>query len=528
MSINAVGQSLLKQDIMDLYTRCTPEQKEVLLGRLKNTTQHEALLKHSFEEYLGGQLLRFWQHYPLNPAQLKALSEHPQAATYAQLRQNWMPWGNEVLRQVLQESMSDKATPQDQEATRSSFAMLPPERQWQILEPWLAAEELHWLDWLNEVAPIAPQVLALLQQATPTGQLHWLAWLNGIFGALFVPGLAPILLELCVALPKPLSAVQVLFRLPMSDTFVHDFALAFAKFDNNQRTEVLTWLLTHTFDKNQPIKEITNALRQYCTHSAHQVLLWQMDVQNADYAITTDAERALHGLKKLAHASHEVALAGLENMLDNTIGFSPRQRMHWLAELYGFTALEHAITQAIATIFADELLALTFLPQEVKTKFEKRFCKGVKSQELTDQLLVKKVLKNFAEDPVPVVNELMEYVVFHEKHRDLKSLCLRLLKKNLAHANYLEICFKLLKTTHVDLLRTAIRTLTFAHYAQAIPDFIKLLFHKDKNIAKAAQNALLHQGKKAQEALEIALPRQRPDKRVVLEQVLAMFGEPEA
>lgn len=525
MSINVVGQSLLKQDIVDLYTRCIPEQKEVLLSRLKNTAQHEALLKHSFEEYLGGQLLRFWQHHPLNPAQLKALSEHPQAATYAQLRQKWMPWGNEVLRQVLQESMSDKETLQAVEAARSSFAMLSPERQWQILEPWLAAEELHWLDWLNEVAPVAPQVLTLLQQASPTGQLQWLAWINGISGDLFVPRLAQALLKLCVALPEPLLAVQVLFRLSMSDTFVHDFALAFAKFDNNHRTQILTWLLAQTFDNNQPIKEVTNALRQYCTHSAHQVLLWQMDVQNADYAIPTDAERALHGLKKLAHASPEVALAGVENMLDNTIGFSPRQRMHWLAELYVLPALEHTITHAIATIFADELLALTFLPQEVKIKFEKRFCEEVKSQQLTDQLLLKKVLKNFAEDPVPVVNELMEYVVFHEKHRDLKSLCLRLLKKTLAHANYLEICFRLLKTTHLDLLRTAIRTLTFAHYAQAIPDFIKLLFHKDKNIAKAAQNALLHQGEKAQEALEIALPRQRPDKRVVLEQVLAMFGE---
>lgn len=520
-NLNPLGQSLLKREIIDLYTQCTLEQKERLLGSLKNTAQHQALLQQSFEEYLEGAMFTFWQFHPLEPAQIQALSEHPQAIEYIKQRQNWLPWGNELLRKILQTNDQDS---QNSELIRSSFAMLPPERQWQILKPWLVAEELHWLDWLSEVAPIAPQILKLLQQASPTAQIQLLAWLNGLSGELFVPSLTPWLVEFCANSPQPLLAVKVLFKLPEFALLSGDFAVVFAGFDALTKTQLLEWLLSQPLLNNDLIKEVSSALRQYCPQPAHQALLWQMDVQCANYAQTDEAARALNALKKLVNAAPDLAVVSLEQMMSHTQDFSPRQRAHWLAELYHYPALEPTITQAIAALFADELLALTFLPSEVKARFEQRFCAQVKTQQLADVQLVRKVLKNFAEDPVPIVNELMEELVFHEKHHDLKVLCLRLLKNVLPHEHYLEVCYRLLHSPHLDLLRTAIRTLTFAYYTQAIPDFIKLLFHKDKNIAKAAQNALLHQGEQAIEALKIALPRQRPDKRVVLEETLALFG----
>ncbi|EAY31554.1 HEAT repeat domain-containing protein [Microscilla marina] len=523
--MEAAEQSLLVEEALNLYKKCSVEEQDTLLGRLKKVAQHPALIQLSFEEYLQGKPLTFWQHQPLDPTQIQQLTCHPNALKYLQQRSDFSPFGNDLLRQLLQSTQVANETIKEDThwALQRNFALLSAERQWQILQPLLDEGAWHWLNWIKEVAPIAPDLLDMLKRANTEGCIYILTWLQSLPGTLFCPGLSSVLLELCTQLPHPLPAVQVLCRLPALPSLANDFAGVFAGYDVHLKTEVLTWLLAQLERQGSPPKAMIKALRQHCMESMHEILLWQIDIQHTDYEVVDEVENALQSLKKLAKTAVTEAVQCLQYMATQMARFSPRQQLHWLAELYAYPVVAPTVTQLITQVFAQELLALTFLPAQAKADFEKRFCEAVKTQQFADGQIVRKALKNFSEDSPPVVNELMEYIVFHEKYRDLKVLCLRLLKKTLPQADYLELCFKLLHTDHLDLLKTAVRTLTFAHYTQAIPHFIKLLFHKDKSIGQAAQNALLHQREAAIEQLEIELPRQRPDRRKVLERVLALF-----
>lgn len=513
--LNTAEQSILHSEILFLYQNISTKEKGILLDCLKNIWQHPKLIETSFAEYLAGKTLVFWQNQALSQALIIQLEQHPKAVQLISKRRDLEVFPDKLLLRLIKSSYFG-----EEPNLRHYFAGLSPERQWQVLGQNIAQGELFLLELIGNYTPLINELLRLLQSQSLETQVFILDWLDGFNMPLFLPAYSLVLLEFCQQWQHPLPAVRLLFKLDIGEVFIQQFVKIFADYKSNIKVEILSYALSHALSASFQTSAFSEKLSVHCYTIKEQALVLQIRIKLLDYTQFDEATQAIDLLKVLLNKEKATAVASLATFVENIAGLPIRQQLQLLQQLYVFNEFKVLITNAITRIFAHELLALSFLTPENRAIFEEGFCNGVKNKQFPETEEVRKVLKNFAEEPTPKVLELMEYVVFHDKHNALKTLCLRLLKNTLPRPVYLNICFSLLNSGNIDLLKTAIRALTFAHYTPAIPKFIQMLFHKNKTIATAAENGLLNNPAKAVGALAIEIPKQRPDKRATLNKLL--------
>ncbi|WP_437493516.1 HEAT repeat domain-containing protein [Sorangium sp. So ce1014] len=100
----------------------------------------------------------------------------------------------------------------------------------------------------------------------------------------------------------------------------------------------------------------------------------------------------------------------------------------------------------------------------------------------------------------------------------------RLLREAVDRAAYLRATCALLSDPLPDVVRSAIRILSFAPWPPAIPAIVGLLLHPHKAVRRAAAEGLAHVGAPAIPALKEALGHARPDRREVYAEVMRRIG----
>lgn len=100
----------------------------------------------------------------------------------------------------------------------------------------------------------------------------------------------------------------------------------------------------------------------------------------------------------------------------------------------------------------------------------------------------------------------------------------RLLRNATDRATYLHASTALLADPLPDVVRSAIRILSFASWLPALPAIVDLLMHTHAGVRRAAAEGLLHSGAAAIPALRTARHRARPDRRQVYDEVLARIA----
>ena len=518
-SYSAAQQALLKDDILSLYKYGSWKLRNELLKTIKRLPNHPKLLKLSFNDYLKGNALSFWNNGPFNTTRIKQLEAHTNGLGLMKNRAHHLQFHSDAF--VLSFLQHIFLNPKEDQHLLSSFYALSSERKWNILKTELAQENWYWLPFLDDVAPINHQIKACFQKASTNGKMQLIQWLQQLKKPLYFPLLENLLLPLVKTTQEPAMIWSLLFSLNTSwekkKEIVQVFIHQYPAYSSSVRKTILTTLA------NQDIPDVFiqfGILDQLKANDiAEDVLLTTLKLNVLNISkkpATTEAIRLIDHLTSLDASKANESLVDIMKTMAN---FGLATQMEMLDVCYSNEKLAQTVRNTIAQIFSNELLALGFLSEQHKNRFYKEINDLIKTKDLSE-LDKKALLKNFADVSPNESKQLLMELLFKDKKSNLDALCLRLLKRTVSKAEYLTICHELLASNKENLFPSLIRTLSFSTYKPAILDLVKLVFHKKETISKTAYKGILIIGAIAIPVLTKEMNKIRPDKRSILSNLL--------
>ncbi len=227
-------------------------------------------------------------------------------------------------------------------------------------------------------------------------------------------------------------------------------------------------------------KELFNYLRKWCSH------------------------------KKLAKQANESIFKG--------ISYLPlHDQVPFLLDLDSERALDR-----LTDIILESPDILDSLPTQVKNEVDKRIRELCKHG---NPLIARSALWIV----VQTDNEHKEQILFdslsHSK-RNIRIYAHRLIKRNFSKDIYLEATTLLLKDSDPDVIRTAIRIVTFNVYEPAIKQVVNHLFSKKSKVKKTAQDCLANLDDRLIPVVKSVISHLRPDHRRELKDLIDNENEP--
>jgi hypothetical protein len=121
------------------------------------------------------------------------------------------------------------------------------------------------------------------------------------------------------------------------------------------------------------------------------------------------------------------------------------------------------------------------------------------------------------------IEHLEQFAV--DKRPQIRSAALRTLRKIAPKDRYLQATHQALKIEHRrDIIRQLLASLGHARYQPAIDDILKMLEHRDTNLHKAAENAVIAWGHDLAPQIQYAMRRSRPDRRHLYQSIMAKIS----
>ena len=507
---SAKQQSLLKEEIVQLYKASSWKQRYILLQAVKKPKNHPALFELSFKHYLEKGKVPYGSFHL---AQIKQFEKHPEAIELTKKIPNRLhQHSNEFILAYIKEVASDQEADPD---LFSSFRQLNTERKWEILKTEIDQGNWYWFSFFNKFAPINTHLKKWYKKATREGKLELIKSLISSNPPLYFPQFEKELLLFIKEYKEPV-AWRLLFLLQPKNNeeeLKREFTHEYADYSTSIRIELLTHLL-YNIPATLAHPSIFDALVP--TDKKEEILLVQLQLRTLDYKTVT-AEKVIGLIKQLARQDITLAEKYLTEVLESSQSVGLEKQMEVLSGCYTITELNDALTTQIAHLFSSELLALSFLTEQQKSQFYKQIGKLIKAN--NTEIDKRGLLKNLADESPEESKLLLMSILSSDKKMNLDALCLRLLKKVTTRSVYLEACHTLLSSKKENLFPSILRTLSFAGYSAAIPTFIKLLPHKI--FSKNAREGLLIIGEKAVPLLIKEVNKVRPDKRNALNELLA-------
>ena len=516
-------QSLLKEEIMQLYNNSSWKQRNALLRTIKTPENHKALFELSFTEYVKGKELPFLNGIPFNPLQIQQFEKHIDAIELTKNRAHYLQFhNNEFVLLYLKEVASDQeADPR----LLYSFHQFNTERKWDILKTELAQEHWYWLSFFDEFSSINTAIKETFKEASTNGKLALVKNLTNSGKQLYFPGFMELLIPFVKECNSPIEVWPLLFNLQLNTEekkeLINEFSEEYARYTTSTKIEVLTHFLKHTIPSILVHSKVFNTLVP--TDANEETLLLQLRLKTVDHTTIEAPVEAIQWIKQLTKRDVALAKQSLVEVVEHVAKEGLPKQMHILNACYPLTELSTTVSTQIAHIFSTELLALSFLTDAHKKLFYKQIGELIKTS--TTEIDKKGLLKNLADESPEESKSLLVEILLSQKKTDIDTLCLRLLKKSTSRPAYLEICYTLLFSNKENLFPSIIRTLSFARYAPAIPVFIKLLTHKKDSISKVAREGLLIMGKESIPMLIKETNNVRPDKRTTLQELLKEIEE---
>ena len=146
----------------------------------------------------------------------------------------------------------------------------------------------------------------------------------------------------------------------------------------------------------------------------------------------------------------------------------------------------------------------------------------LESLQSEDRFEVRAALKRCARfgDAEEIERAVVQLALDHED-LSLRSAAHRTLRQIASRETYLEVTRHLLHDPRRDVVRQAIRILSYGQMADEVEAFVALMFGSDSMLAKAARDGLMVLGRAALPELYRATGRARPDRRARIEEVIA-------
>ncbi len=233
-----------------------------------------------------------------------------------------------------------------------------------------------------------------------------------------------------------------------------------------------------------------------------------------------DGDRAAHlvrSLKKGIRTSTKREAIVVNALLQGTQGLPAAIQIKQFAALGCITQYPDIMAR-IAEVQLDEPNAMALLPKETQVAI------GHHIRSLTtdnDPELVRKVMTYLAKTQgVEETVDLLQEMLSHRSPR-VRLQAHRLLQRNAPRDRYLRATAELLSDDNPDIVRRAIRALTFSGDTDSLKRIIGLLHHKERTVRRAAHQGLVAMGETAVSALHRAAKQQRPDRRGEILNVLA-------
>ena len=234
-----------------------------------------------------------------------------------------------------------------------------------------------------------------------------------------------------------------------------------------------------------------------------------------------DARYHLPLLIRLGKEQPEAARSLLEGILEKLSENPLPDQLDLLEILYPHAFFQSQITAFLTQLLLRESMLMSFLSPEMRDRFQKSVCQEIRLNQLPFELEIKTVLRRLSESPFPELIELLKYLLLESRIKKYKHAALRFLRNVLTQEEFLEVCVRVLDSPLPDLVRAAVRSLSFAGYKEVIPALIDLLTHRQKALRESAEAGLIRFGKEALPGLKKALSRARPDRRKRLKEVIA-------
>jgi excisionase family DNA binding protein len=134
--------------------------------------------------------------------------------------------------------------------------------------------------------------------------------------------------------------------------------------------------------------------------------------------------------------------------------------------------------------------------------------------------LARKVVTYLARTQSPEETmDLLEEMLSHRSTR-VRLQSHRMLQRTAPRERYLQATAQLLSDTNPDIIRRAVRVLTFGGDTDSLKKIIGLLHHKERTVRRAAHQGLVVMGELAVPPLHRALNQERPDRRDVIRDIL--------
>ena len=508
-------QSVLKEELLKLYANSSWKQRNELLRNIKEIKDHPALINLSFASYLEGKELPFFNRVSLSEKQLSQLESSEEAIEIATHRTYHLPLHtDDFIKAFVEEIFSNQEMDEDM---LNSFRKLSTERKWNILKEDINKEKWYLFSLFDHFEAINTAIRQCFLSASSEGKMKLITHLTDKNREVYFPGFHVQLLAFLKKTNELLPVWQLLFNLQTDKEAEKIIGDEFIKEYKGYASSTKEGILSHFVKNGLPemIIEQETLYKLVPTNEKEEILLFQLKLKTIDYQKEQAAQNAFLWIRELAEMDEELARLSLRNVNEQEI--TVEEHVKLLDKCYAIAKIEREVTIQIAHILSQEHLALHFLSKEGRKRFvhriEKLMLEGVVGEK-------KKVLKNLVDDASVEVKNLLLNLLGEEKKTDIDALCLRLLKKVTVREAYLEICFQLLQTKKENLYQSVIRTLAYARYMDAIPLFVKLLFHKKERIAKTAKDALRVMGSEAVSALTKERNKVRPDKRMYLSELL--------
>ncbi len=403
----------------------------------------------------------------------------------------------------------------------SSFQALSSERKWDILKTELAQENWYWLTFFDEVAPINDQVKACFEEASPNGKMQLIKWLQQLKKPLYFPLLENMLLPLIKTAQQPEIIWSLLFELNTTwkkkKEIIEAFISQYPTYSSSTKKTFLTALAHQDIPQVFTQFDVFDQLK--ANNTTEDILLTTLKLRILN---TSEKPAITEAVKLITHLTSLDASRGNESLaklVETMAHFGLAIQMKILNACYSNATLALTVRNTIAIIFSNELLALHFLSEQNRTRFYKEIGSLIKTNDFPE-LDKKALLKNIADDSPHTGKQLLIGLLSENKKSNLDTLCLRLLKRTISKAEYLEICHQLLASNKEKLFVSLIRTLSFAKYKPAITDLVKLVFHKKETISKTAYKGILTIGVAAVPVLTKEMNKARPDKRSTFSDLL--------
>ncbi|TCI84826.1 HEAT repeat domain-containing protein [Tenacibaculum sp. M341] len=509
-SYNSQEQSLLKEEIIDLYKMSSWKQRIELLQTIKNSENHTALFELNFKHSLDGKKV---SPRLFNTSQIDQFEKHSEAIEFTKERSYYLQChSNEFILAYVKELTSDQET---DPSLLSSFYQLSTERKWEILKPEITQGNYYWFSFFNNFAPINSELRGWFKKASSDGKLAFIKCLIDTNRSLYFPNLEKELLPFIKEFKEPI-AWQLFFKLQFKRNkkeLTRIFTNEYVGYSTSMKIELLSHLL---YKVPNTLMDASVFKALISTDEKEEVLLIQLQLKTLDYK-TVKIDIVVDFIKQLTKLDVLLAKQSLVEVLESSTGIGLEKQMKILSECYTIKVLSDTVTTQIVHLFSTELLALSFLTEEQRILFYKQVSEFIKVH--NTEIDKKRLLKNLADESPDEVTPILMDVLSSKKKTELDALCLRLLKKTISKEIYLETCYSLLSSEKENLFSTIIKTLSFANYSPVIPTFIKLLSHK--KFSKDSREGLLIMGEKIIPILTKEINKARPDKRNILTNLLA-------